>query len=375
MHADTGALKGRLLPHCRSFMIATHNPVVDLGGFHNMPVSLFAPRRRAAQRLRSRATGLGLAAGLLITQLTIGGASAGPAGREGLVVYSSVPRNGAGADLGNSDLWLTSSHSNAERRLTSTLEAEVGPSWAPDDRRIAFSRHEEDANGVSLGSWLYTIDANTGGETLLTDAGSFTLPSWSPGGDELVFGGHSFATEWDGISNNLYAMPSSGGAIRQLTFGPFADTNAAWSPSGDLIAFSSNRGGPGSQIWLMNVDGTGLHEIPTGLAYAQAPDWSPDGQWLIVVGLLEGSPPPEVFKVRPDGTDLTQLTNLPSQGKEDPVWSPDGSLVLFHAYAPRGTTGTFGSELMVVPSVGGVAELFGPGVRHLEGQLSPDWQD
>ena len=338
-----------------------------------MPVNLCASPR-PTRRLRPRLCGLGLVAAILIPHLAISGASAAPAGSEASVVYTSVPRNGPGANASNSDLWLTSSHSNTERRLTSTPELETAPSWDPAGRRVAFSRHVEDANGVSLGPWLYVIEPGTGAETLVTSAGSFTMPSWSPDGDELVFGGHSFATPWDGISNNIYAMPSAGGEIRQLTFGQFADTGATWSPNGDLIAFSSNRGGPGSQIWLMNVDGTGLQAIPTGLAYAQAPDWSPDGEWLVVVGTLEGSSPPELFKVRPDGTGLTQLTNLPTQGKEDPVWSPDASLVLFHAFAPRGTSGAFGSELVVVPAAGGAVALFGPGVRHLEGQVSPDWR-
>lgn len=339
-----------------------------------MPVNLFASPR-PTPRPHAHLRGLGLVAAILIPHLAVSGAAAAPAGTEASVVYTSVPRNGPGASAGNSDLWLTSSHSNTERRLTSTPELETAPSWDPAGRQIAFSRHVEDSNGVSLGSWLYVIDPGTGAETLVTNAGSFTMPSWSPDGNELVFGGHSFATPWDSISNNLYAMPSAGGEIRQLTFGQFADTNAAWSPNGDLIAFSSNRGGPGSQIWLMNVDGTGLQEIPTGLAYAQAPDWSPDGEWLVVVGLLPGSASSyEVFKVRPDGTGLTQLTNLPTQGKEDPVWSPDGSLVLFNAFAPRGTIGGFGSELAVVPAAGGPVELFGPGVRHLEGQVSPDWR-
>ena len=113
-----------------------------------MPVRLIALPRRS--------TGLGLTAALVITQLTLGGAWAGSTGHEGVIVYASVPRNGPGADQ-DSDLWLTSAHSNSERRLTSTPEGEAGPSWAPDGRLIAFSRHHEDANGVSLGSWLYTI--------------------------------------------------------------------------------------------------------------------------------------------------------------------------------------------------------------------------
>jgi Tol biopolymer transport system component len=344
-----------------------------LGDPHTMPARLFAMPRRSARRLGARSTGLGLAAAFLLTQLTLGGAWAGSTGHEGLIVYSSVDRNGPGADLGNSDLYLTSAHSNTDRRLTSTPESEGTPSWSPDGSRIAFVRHHQDANGVSLGMWIYSIDPNTGTETLLTNAGSFTWPSWSPDGSQLVFGGQLFAGGGDGIANNIFAMSSNGGEIRQLTFGPFADTSPVWSPNGEQIAFSSNRAGPGSQIWLMNADGSGQHVVESALAYAQAPDWSPDGMWLAVFGVLGGATNPELFKMRPDGTGLTQLTSMPTEGKEDPTWSPDGSLVLFNAYAGRGSRGARSSELMVVPAGGGTAELFGPGVRHLLGQLAPDW--
>ena len=329
--------------------------------------------RDAVRRRIARSAGLGLASTLLVAQLATGGAVAA-SGNAGLVVYSSVPRNGPGADRGNSDLWLTSAQGNADRHLTTTPETEGTPAWSPDGRRIAFSRLREDANGVFLGSWLYAIDPSSGAETLLTNGGSFGHSSWSPDGAQLAFSGHSFAPGSDPNANSIFTMPATGGAFTQLTFGQFADAGPTWSPQGDRIAFSSDRGGPGSQLWLMNADGTDLHEIATGLAYAQSPDWSPDGQWLVVFGVLDGAPAPGVFKVRPDGTDLTQLTSPSVQGINDPTWSPDGQVVLFEAFDPRGTKGQFGSELEVVPASGGPAALFGPGVRHLEGQLSPDWQ-
>jgi TolB protein len=313
-----------------------------------------------------------LGAALLVTQFTLGGAWAVSTDHEGLIVYSSVARNGPGADLGHSDLFITSAHSNTDRRLTSTPEIEGTPSWSPDGSRIAFFRQMQDANGISLGMWLYSIDPLTGIESLLTNAGSFASPSWSPDGSQLVFDGHALAGP-DDLSNNIFTMPSNGGEITQLTFGSFADSGPVWSPDGEQIAFSSNRAGPGSQIWLMNADGSGQHVIETALSYAQAPDWSPDGQWLAVVGVLTSPSDPDLFKVRPDGTELTQLTSMPTEGKEDPTWSPDGTLVLFDAYAARGSRGARGSELMVVPAGGGTAELFGPGVRHLLGQLAPDW--
>jgi Tol biopolymer transport system component len=327
-------------------------------------------RRRPDGRRTARFAGLGIVATVILAQLTLGGASADPSAPDGLIVYVNLPRSGP--DLANSDLWLATSRSNTDRRLTSTPEGENTPAWDPTGHRIAFSRGIQNPDGTT-GAGLFTIDPSTGAETLLTSAGSFSQPSWSPDGSQLVFGGQLASGIFDG-RNNLFTMPSVGGAITQVTSGPYGDTGASWSPTAGLIAFSSNRGGPGSQIWLMNVDGTNQHSIPTGLAYAQAPDWSPDGQWLVAVGTLVDGSQPELFKFRADGSQLTQVTGPSTEGMEDPTWSPDGSQILFHAYAPRGTNSQFNSELMVVSVAGGQAVLLGPGVRHLRGQLFPDWQ-
>jgi TolB protein len=284
----------------------------------------------------------------------VGGASADPLAPDGFIVYSSGPRNGTW------DLWLTTSRSNTERRLTNTSEGEFTPAWAHDGRRIAFIR-----------DGIYAIDAYTGMETLLTSAGAFTQPAWSSDDAKLVFDGRLSGDP--GIAAHLFTMPSNGGAIQQLTFGDASDSGASWSPVSDLIAFS--RAAPNqNEIWLMNADGSNQHAIPTGLFYAQMPDWSPDGQWIVFVGTINNSTLPELYKVRPDGTQLTQVSFQSQNSMDSPSWSPDGSLILADQFVQHGTNGQFDNELVVVPANGGTAELLGPGVRHLQGQLFADWQ-
>src|SRR5262249_53001732 len=43
------------------------------------------------------------------------------------------------------------------------------------------------------------------------------------------------------------------------------------------------------------------------------------------------------WTIRPDGSDLTQVTHLPAHGAYNPAWSPDGRQISF-TYGPRGAT-------------------------------------
>jgi Tol biopolymer transport system component len=314
----------------------------------------------ALQAKDGRCFGLVLEPRFLITQLTIGEASADPAAPDGFIVYSAFPQNASGADQAP-DLWLTTTRSNTDRRLTTTPGSELTPAWAHDGRRVAFSRGSINA-----------IDVYTGNQTVLIDGGSFLHPAWSPDDSQLVFDGQ-LASDPPGIYVHLYRKSLSGGPIQQLTFSATSDIDASWSPTGDLIAFTHTAPNV-SEIWLVNADGSNPHPIPTGLRSLTAPDWSPDGQWLAFVGSANNFTVPEVYKMRSDGTQLTQVTFNSTNSMDEPSWSPDGSLILFEQFVQHGTNDQRGKELMVVSANGGPSDLLRPGVRHLLGQLWPDWQ-
>jgi TolB protein len=70
-----------------------------------------------------------------------------------------------------------------------------------------------------------------------------------------------FDTNRDG-GFEIYVTNRDGTALANITNHPANDQFAAWSPCGTKIAFSSDRDGPGTSIYVANADGTGVDSPP-----------------------------------------------------------------------------------------------------------------
>ena len=141
------------------------------------------------------------------------------------------------------------------------------------------------------------------------------------------------------------------------------------------IAFASDRSGI-PQIYLINVDGTGLKPLTNMPDGACQPSWSPDGQALAFT-----SPCPDSQETYPGaGLWILDLQNLQPQplvtapgGDYDPAWSPEGARIAFaserfgrpqvHVLTlagnePENVSGTFAREVQPAWSPQGTALLF-----------------
>jgi len=114
--------------------------------------------------------------------------------------------------------------------------------------------------------------------------------------------------------------------LEQLTTNEAWNIEPAWSPDGSKLAFSSNRSG-NYDIWAMNSDGSGPHNITNDPAYDDKPVWSPDGTSIAFVSDRSGNK--DIWVVNSDGSGTPlQLTNL-TIADTDPTWSPDGTKIAF----------------------------------------------
>lgn len=86
------------------------------------------------------------------------------------------------------------------------------------------------------------------------------------------------------FSNNnleIWVIPATGGAARQVTDHPATDWAPSWSPDGKWMAFFSTRSG-GRHIWRVPADGGEPKQESE--EEGALPRWSPDGNWIYFVG-------------------------------------------------------------------------------------------
>jgi hypothetical protein len=104
-----------------------------------------------------------------------------------------------------------------------------------------------------------------------------------------------------------------------------------FSPDGkQLLLFQSANAEPPppGSLWLVNVDGSGLHQLTPADTTVQCCfnyRWSPDG-----TKILFADPGGILWTIGPDGSNLTQVfKDVAGMYAITPTWSPDGSMIMF----------------------------------------------
>jgi TolB protein len=102
-----------------------------------------------------------------------------------------------------------------------------------------------------------------------------------------------------------------------LTFKASENSEPAWSPKGNEIAFTGLQGGQ-YQLFIMDTNGGNVRQISNGGGNFESPTWSPDGR-LLAVTRKSGSRS-ELCVVSRNGKDVRVL--FPMRGNQSyPQWS------------------------------------------------------
>ncbi|KIF02360.1 hypothetical protein PL81_30385, partial [Streptomyces sp. RSD-27] len=154
------------------------------------------------------------------------------------------------------------------------------------------------------------------------------------------------------VQGVLWSLPPDGSPAARLTPPDLEPGRPVLSPDGGRVAMSAYRGG-NFHIWVMRADGSGLRRLTDGPYDHRAPAWSPDGRTLAFCSERGGDPvagsPYRIWTVALGDGGLRRLTGLPGQDGPDqggawedfdPVFTPDGTRVLFVRAALTGATPT-----------------------------------
>ena len=245
------------------------------------------------------------------------------------VLFQRTPKGVHDTDYAQSTTWVMNLDGSGIREILPygvygwTMQGH--PEWSPDGRRIATMC------GPSSNVQICTVDPDGSDPVMVTSkAGSTQIdpfenegrrggtnvdPSWHPDGKSLLFVGcPTFTCEGSGYE--IYRINVDGTGEQRLTFNALRDHDAYYSPDGSRIAFL-RESVPKALVWsiqMMNPDGSGEHAVIDDGSINSKPNWSVDGDWIYFHRWGLGRTLFNIFKIRPDGTELTELDPRPQFG-------------------------------------------------------------
>ncbi|MGC1105099.1 MAG: hypothetical protein WA876_01035 [Candidatus Acidiferrales bacterium] len=235
---------------------------------------------------------------------------------------------------GHKEIWEMDYDGANQHQLTHLGTTSLTPRWSPDDSRIAFTCFEPYRRIVSAQICMYSMITNR----LISFprfSGTNSSPAWSPDGSQLAF----MASMQGGPE--VYVTDSFGGHMHRLTYSVGVSTSPTWNPkTGNQIIFVSDRGGL-PDLFEMNADGSNTQRIPlsaaTGVAaadlpatgYVIDPAWSPNGE-LLAFSWRRPAGNYDLYVMDLASHQLIELTRDSGQN-ERPSWAPDDRHIVFES--------------------------------------------
>lgn len=199
------------------------------------------------------------------------------------------------------------------------LSCATGAASGSASNRPALIAFWSDRAGLP-GVWVMKSDGT--GRRLLTGARSRAKRGdFSPNGSMLTFDGQP--SQGDVFDFDIQVIGVDGRGRKRLTHGPARDLEPRWSPDGKTIVFQRQRSDLGSpSIWTVRPSGG----IPRRLAAGSSPVWSADGSKLLFS--RPAARGQDIYVMHADGTGARPFYR--SRDDDYPsAWSNDGKRILF----------------------------------------------
>jgi TolB protein len=203
--------------------------------------------------------------------------------------------------------------------------------------KIVFKTEKPNGN-----SEIFVSDYDGHNASPITDDNSIVAaPAWLSKKWHLFYTSYKSGYPWI-YSHNL----TSGERIPFAKY-PGLNTSVTVSPDGTKVAMVLSKSGS-PDIWVSNLDGTGLTQLTKTREDESSPCWSPDGSKICFASRLNERRGLSVIPA--SGGVTVRLRTDGILNPSEPDWSPDGKTIVFTSQM-----GNF--NICTVPAQGGSAEV------------------
>jgi len=253
---------------------------------------------------------------------------------DGRIVYSVEDGGDSEFDLmvmgadGANPVDLTPNAVDPPEDYDHTLEQGRHGCWSPDGKTIVF-----EACGAARQMAIGTMGADGSNRAIVRGdtEHSYARPSFSPDGTLVLFDARPLDADGNPGPGDIRVMNADGTNEKDLTDNPAGEEDACWSPDGSRIAFIRERETPdGStyEIWLMDADGRNARRLtPQGDVSYVHPAWSPDSTEIACT--VHATSCGDIGVIELPVGNVRLLTQTPDTDEYGPVWTWDGTHILF----------------------------------------------
>jgi TolB protein len=224
-----------------------------------------------------------------------------------------------------------------QMKVTSNRSLNLSPSWCPDGQCLAYMSYAATFPDIVLQNVFGQIGRSNPAHG--TEMVQNYQPAISPDGTKIAYG-----STRNGEAMDIYVVNRDGSGERRLTNNKSSEGSPAWSPAGNLIAFTSDRAGS-LQIFTMTPDGGGTRRVENSCSHCDRPTFAPGDRGLLLAYSTQvpGGHDIELFDL------TTQQARRLTSGEatnESPSFAPNGRHVLFF-------TTRWGKEQLAIVDIDG----------------------
>jgi TolB protein len=230
------------------------------------------------------------------------------------ILFYRTPKGVHDRDFAQTSLWVMDSDGANERQLLAPgshgWAMHGHAEWSPDGTRLVMF------GGPRHSPQIFVTAADGSNPVAVTARPGTNLdPSWSPDGASILFVGCPSAVCMPS-NYEVYRMSAAPASpsktYERLTVDGARDHDPYYSPDGSTIAWLRLALTWG--IVRMPATGGSPQPVINDVAVSSKPGWSLDSQWIYFHRLALGRSSFNIFKIRPDGTGLTELEPRPLIG-------------------------------------------------------------